>query len=155
MHGEVTLLNGYSPGTKVSDRVATIGAEIAALGYVPTMKWVLFNLGANDASALPAQAVWEADLATILDAMNAAWPSAKVYVMRPWRRGYAAECNSMATWIGNVLATRGAWAFVGPDERVFLENGDDGVTYTSDGIHPTIMDGYNLTAAQWQAVLGY
>lgn len=148
------VANGYAPGATVASRAATIAADIAAMGYVATMKQILVNLGANDVGALPAEAAWEANLATILDAMNAAWPAAKVYVMRPWRRGYAAECDTVATRIGHVLATRGAWAFVGPDERVFLENGDDGATYTVDGIHPNAA-GYALTAAQWKTALGY
>jgi lysophospholipase L1-like esterase len=148
------MRDGYVPGTTVADRAGTIAAEIAALAPVQNMRFILVNLGANDVSALPAEAVWQANLATVLDAMNVAYPVAKVYVMRPWRRGYAAECNTVATRIGNVLATRGAWAFVGPDERVFLENGDDGVTYTADGIHPNTA-GYALTAAQWKTALGY
>ena len=138
----------------MASRAATIAADIAAVATVQNMHWVLVNLGANDSYNLPAEAGWEANLAVILDAMNAQWPAAKVYVMRPWTRLHPAECDTIATRIGHVLSTRGAWAFVGPDERVFLENGDDGVTYTSEGVHPNTA-GYALTAAQWQSVLGY
>jgi lysophospholipase L1-like esterase len=142
-------------GAKVSDMVARLAADLAVRGANVPYKAMLVNLGVNDMAAMPAEAAWEADLATILDAAHAKWPTMKVYVMRPWMRGKNAESNTMAGWIATVLSTRGAWAFAGPDERVFLENGDDGVTYTSDGVHPTNPAGYALTAAQWKTVLGY
>ena len=150
------MQDGYVPGATVASRAATIAADFAAIDLVRSsnMKAVLFNLGANDSYALPAEATWKANLATILDAMNAQWPAAKVYVMRPWTRAHPAECNTMATWTNAVLVARAAWASVGPDERVYLENGDDGVTYTYDGVHPTAA-GYVLTAAQWKTALGY
>lgn len=143
---------GSVGGATVAIRAASIAADLAALPL--RVNDVLINLGSNDVSALPAEATWKADLSAILDAMHTQWPSAKVYVMRPWRRDYATECDSLATWIADVISTRSAWALVGPDERVFLENGDDGVTYATDGVHPNAA-GYALTAAQWQTVMGY
>jgi lysophospholipase L1-like esterase len=131
---------------------AVIDARLASA--VGTPNYILYNLGANDVTAMPAQATWEADTAYILDAMHTKWPSAHVYLMRPWRRTFLTECNTLATWQLNVLATRSAWAHVGPDERVFLENGDDGARYTSDGVHPRIQEGYVYTAAQWKIALG-
>lgn len=131
------------------------GITSGLAGVTNNVRWALINLGANDVSALPAEATWKADMATILDAINAKWPLAKVYIMRPWRQGEAADCNSLATWIADIVAARSSWAFVGPDERVFLENGDDGATYTSDGVHPTDPAGYLLTVDQWKTVLGY
>jgi len=131
-----------------------IDADLAA-NTNPFVQFAVVNLGANDVVAgLPAEAAWEADLGYILDAIKVKWPAAKVYVMRPWRRYYAAGCNTLAGWIATVVGARAAWAFVGPDERVFLENGDNGATYTDDGVHPNAA-GYSLTAAQWIAVLGY
>lgn len=141
------------PGYTVAQMKALVDADMAAWASDPVQS-VLFNLGANEMGILPAQATWEANLAYILDAFHAKWPAVKVYLMRPWRRGYAADANTLATWINNVVTARAAWAFNGPDERVFLENGDDGVTYTSDGVHPNAA-GYALTATQWQTALGY
>jgi lysophospholipase L1-like esterase len=140
-------------GSSVASWRTTIDTYLAAYTGEP-VESVLVNLGANDVGSALAQATWEGQLGYILDAMNAKWPGVKVYVMRPWRRGYAAECNTLATWIANVVGARAAWAFDGPDERVFLENGDDGTTYTSDGIHPNAA-GFALTAVQWQTALGY
>lgn len=135
---------------------AAIDASLAAYTGKPVSN-VLFNLGSNDAAGIPTnptQAEWEADIGYILDAMRVKWPSVKVYMMRPWRRNYNANCDTMAGWIDNVISTRATWAILGPDERVFLENGDNGVTYTVEGVHPNPA-GYALTAAQWQTALGY
>lgn len=140
-------------GATVATMAGRIVADLAAADPAAP-DYILLNLGANDVSALPAEATWKADLATVIDGMNAKWPATKVYLMRPWRRGEATDCDTLAGWIADVVAARSAWAFMGPDERVFLENGDDGVTYTSDGIHPNAA-GYALTAAQWKATLGY
>lgn len=135
---------------------ARVDADLAARSSDEWVTAVMVNLGANDVelAPFPVQATWETNLGYILDAFKAKWPLAQIYVMRPWRRGEAADCNTLAGWIANVLAARAAWAFVGPDERVFLEGGDDGVTYTTDGVHPNAA-GYTLTAQQWATSLGY
>ncbi len=74
--------------------------------------------------------------------------------MRVWGRTFDAQCDLIDdTYIPNVLSSRGAFAAVGPDERIFLEHGDDGVTMTSDGIHPNAT-GYAETAAEWQTSMG-
>jgi len=142
-------------GTTVTQMQDTVDADLAALS-LPGLKFILFNLGANTVPAMPAEAGYEADLAYILDAFHAKWPTATVYLTQTWRRGYNAESNTLATWQDNVIVGgRAAWAKVGPNERAFLENGDDGVTYTSDGVHPNAA-GYALTGAKWNlSVRGY
>lgn len=137
-----------------STAAAKIAIDAALAAAVGTPNYILYNLGANDVVAMPAQATWETNTAYILDAMHTKWPSAQIYLMRVWIRAQLANCNTLATWQGNVLATRSAWAHVGPDERIFLENGDDGARYTSDGTHPRVQEGYILTAAQWKTALG-
>jgi lysophospholipase L1-like esterase len=87
----------------------------------------------------------------VLAAVHTKWPACQIYIMRPWRRGEAADCNTLATWIADIVALLD-YAHEGPDERVFLENGDDGATYTSDGIHPNEA-GSALTAQQWRTLL--
>jgi lysophospholipase L1-like esterase len=142
-------------GYTVATMKALIDADLAA-STQPAVQYVLFNLGANDMAALPAEAVWEADALYIIDALKVKWPSVKVYLMRPWTRPAGmATANTLAGWIATVVAARAGVAYSGPDERVFLENGDDGATYmVADGIHPNAA-GYALTAAQWKTVLGY
>lgn len=139
-------------GYTVALTKAYIDAQLAAATGTPAL--VGLNLGANEMGlGLPAEATWESDYGYILDAIHAKWPAARCYIMRPWRVGYTAAANIVAGWINTVLATRSAWALVGPDERVFLENGDNGATYLADGLHPTDA-GYHLTGQQWRGVMG-
>lgn len=130
---------------------AVVDVDIAGVQNKPL--YALLNYGAIDVAAMPVQATYEADLAYILDAIHIAWPSCRVGVARVWRRTYGTECNTLAGYISNVVTPRNAWAFLGPDERVFLENGDNGVTYTTDGTHPNHA-GYVLTAAAWKTAMG-
>lgn len=116
---------------------------------------ITINLGANDVSALPAQATWKASMTSIIDSLRTKWPSAHIYIARPWRRGFATECNSLATWIGDIVGLYATGVHLGPDERVWLENGDDGVTYTVDGIHYNTTTAQVLCASQWKTSMGY
>lgn len=123
-----------------------------------TPVYVLLNLGANDVGGDVSDVhyfdtngiTWKTNLAYILDAVHATWPSTKVYQMLPWRQG-STYSNKIwlirNTYIPAVHSGR-SWCYIGPDESVFLENGDDGVTYLSDGLHPNVA-GQNLTAQKW------
>jgi lysophospholipase L1-like esterase len=139
-------------GYTVASMQALVDADLAAVGYTP--KHILVNLGANDVTAMPVEADYKTNLAYILDAFHAKWPSARVWVMQPWRRTFDANSDTLATWNAAVLADgRSAWAHAGPNERVFLKGADNGVTYTTDGCHPNAA-GYTLTAEQWLSALG-
>lgn len=139
-------------GITTHGRKLQIDTDLASATPVPTH--ILYNLGANDVPAMPSQATWESDTAYILDAMHVKWPAAKIYLTRCWRGGYATECNTLATWQDNVLATRSGWAFIGDDERVWMENGDNGATYTDgDMTHPNHI-GYIRAAQQKQIAMG-
>lgn len=120
-------------------------------GYSP--RYCLLNFGSNDATVMPTEANFKANYGYIIDAMHAKWSSARIGLMRPWRRGYDTQCDTLATWIGDLQAARSAFTFLGPDERVFLKSSDNGVTYTGDGVHPNHA-GYVLTAQQWQTSMG-
>jgi len=139
-------------GATVASRAGTIAADLAAA--IGTPEYILCNLGANDVASLPAEATWKANYQTIINAARAKWGSVKIYIMLPWRRNYATECNSLATWIADLVTSNPGVVYAGPDERVFLEGGDDGATYTGDGIHPNAA-GYTLTGTQWRTVLGF
>lgn len=130
-----------------------IDAQLLLSQYTGTPNYILWNLGANDVGALPLEAAWKADAQYIIDAFHARWPSAHIYFMRPWRRSYLTECNTVAGWYGDLVTSNSTFCHLGPDERVFLEGGDDGATYTGDGTHPNHA-GYLLTAAQWKTILG-
>jgi lysophospholipase L1-like esterase len=124
-----------------------------ALRPTSSYSYALITIGANDTGAVPAEAQWNSDLAYVLDAIHTWRPDIRVGVALPWVRGRLAECNTLAGRIATVVGAR-AWAFIGPDERVYLEGGDDGVTYTTDGTHPNAA-GYTLAAQLWLTAMGY
>jgi len=127
---------------------------------------VLINYGVNDIyyptgyGGLPSgianldQTQWKANLTAMLDAIHAKWPAAAVYVTRPWVRGFDSDCNTLAGWISDVVATRATFAAVGDDERVWLKGADNGATMTSDGLHYSVA-GNTEKAAQMKTLLGY
>jgi len=128
-------------GTTVALRYATIGADLASCSGTP--KYIFCNLGANETNSMPAEADWKTQYNAIIDAIQAKWADAKIYIARPWRRDYETECNTLAGWIADIVTAQdSANVKLGADERVIIENGDDGVTYSVDGIH------YNAAGAQ-------
>lgn len=140
-------------GTKWANWALDLPAVLASYSGTPTH--VLVNLGANDVALAMVEATVKADIATVLDALNAKWPSAQVGVAHVWRRGYAAECTTLNGWIDAVIADgREAWTFPGPDETVWLEGGDDGATMTTDGVHYSTA-GETENAAQWKTAMGF
>lgn len=116
---------------------------------------VLLNWGANDmATTLPAQATWQNYYLTIIDAVHAKWPQAKVWIMYPWRQSQDANATTLHGWIDNVIAARSSFTFAGPDEAVWMKGADNGATQTVDGVHYSTTG--NTTAAnQWKAAFGY
>lgn len=116
---------------------------------------VLINMGSVElVEGLPLQAAFEADYAYILDAMHTKWPNAKLYCHRPWRQQEQADADTIATWIGNVLATRGTFAFLGPDEGTWAKGADDGATMMYDGLHYTHAGSVECHR-QWRTILGF
>ncbi len=114
---------------------------------------VLLNWGVNYDDATADEATWKANYLAIIDKVHAKAPLAAVYLMRPWKVGYDARAAVLHGWIDDIVAAR-AFTYVGPDEAVWLEGGDDGATNTADGIHYSAA-GQTACAAQWATVLGY
>jgi lysophospholipase L1-like esterase len=137
-------------GSTAAEMHTYVDANLAAV--TGTADIITINLGANDVSALPAEATWKADMTAIVDALRAKWSAATIYIARPWRRDYGTECNTLATWIAAIVATYPSNVYVGMDERVWLEGGDDGATMTTDGIHYSAA-GQTAAAAAWAAVI--
>lgn len=147
------VANLATGGDDVYEANATLDAELAAVGGTLEPEIIMINFGANDCKAAQDEVTWKAALATQIETYHAKWANALVYVMRPWRRDEVVTgLDDFATWIAAVVAGY-EYASVGPDERDFLENGDDGATYTVDGTHPNAA-GYALTANEWLAVVG-
>jgi lysophospholipase L1-like esterase len=118
--------------------------------------YVLFNLGTNETGGgdVPVvAATWKSDLAYMLDALHVKWPSAAVFVARPWQQGYSSQMVDMNdTWIPEVISTRG-FCSLGIDEFGILPLDDDGATLTEDGVHPNSA-GQDAIAAAWAARIG-
>jgi len=143
-------------GWTTSDLDTYTAANIGTAAGTPN--YALINIGVNDLSAIQAttldEATWKASMPSILDDIHATHASCQIYIMRVWARTYGTECDTLAGWIADLVTLNSSFVHLGPDERVFLENGDDGATYTADGTHPNAA-GYALSAIQWQSVLGY
>lgn len=119
-------------GWTTRDARNNIDAWLAAQTVVPDV--VLLRFGVNDSHQGLDATTFETNYGYVLDALRTKWPAAKAIVTLPWGRG-CVQCGVMSRkWIPEVLAAR-EWASIGPDEGVWLEGGDDGVTYTSDGLH--------------------
>lgn len=138
-------------GWTTEDALSALPAFIAAQAVAPSH--ILVGLGTNDLPPIRTGAVteasWVADMGAILDSLHAEWPSAPIYLMRVYRSDYSAEQDTLDdVYIPAALTGRGAWAFVGPDERTFLPGNVTDIT------HPNAT-GYSLTAAEWQTAMGY
>ena len=135
------------------------GATIANYDYLTNLgplsdtneAIALINIGINDIESLPAEATWKANYLALLDYVKAKWPNVVVYIARPWRRDYDSECETLATWISDIVALR-AFTNLGIDEAVTVKGSDNGTTNTSDGVHYSAAGTVAITAA-WLDVL--
>lgn len=146
------LVNNGVSGTTVATTVVNLSTVVPD-GLRTLAPIVLINFGANDVSVLPAQGTWIANYRTIINGgILSKWPDARVYLMRPWRRNFDSACDSLATWIGEIVLAQPAQTFLGPDERVWLKGDDNGATETTDGIHYSAA-GEVTCASEWLEVL--
>lgn len=145
--GWADVANFAVGGLTVINAQATIDADLAAVSATPIPEFALINFGANDSKTEQTEATWKAAYLYILDAIHTKWSTTKLYLMRAWQRDYPDNCDILAGWIADIVAARD-FVYLGPDERVFLENGDDGATYMADASHPNEL-GRDKTAAEW------
>jgi len=144
-------------GFTAGDMLAVIDARLAAYpSYTFPPTRIFVNFGANDCKSAGAIAAYEANMESLVDKLHAKWPNALIYLTRAWRRGYDMSIfDGFDTNIDNIIADgRTAYCFLGDDERVWLENGDDGATYTTDGVHYTL-GARPVKAAALKAAMGF
>lgn len=139
-------------------QVVRDGIDAALAARSDTPDYVLVNLGANDVNTGDPGATWKTNTAYIADALHVKWPAAVVYLTKVWRRNTGLQAAGIAAingYIDELVAepARSSWLRVGINEANILEGGDDGATYTSDGVHPNAA-GATLEAAAWRNVLG-
>lgn len=120
---------------------------------------ILINIGINNISD-GALADVTADLTWIVETLHTAYPSARIFIMRVGRDAtghptWPAKLTTLNdTYIANVISAHASYCFAGPDERVWMEGGDNYATYTDDGVHPNAA-GRIVSATQWQTSMGY
>lgn len=162
----VGVLNANDPASwiELTPRFGVSGATTATMkDYVDsnlaavtgTAHTITINLGANDVGSMPVEATFKANLTSIIDSVRAKWSGVKVYVAHTWSRNELTDHNTLSTWKAAVVATYPSNVYLGMDERVWLENGDDGATYTTDGVHYNTTTGQVAAAAAWKTALGY
>lgn len=137
-------------GATTAHWAANIDAALAARTDRPDK--ILINLGVNDLPTWPSgQADTVSNFRYILDALHTWSPASEIGIMRFWQRTYDEECDEFAEiLLPQIRDGYEAFTREGPDERVFLENGDNGTTLTDDGLHPNAA-GNLVTAAEWLA----
>lgn len=118
---------------------------------------MLLNFGANDCKYELVEATWKANYQYIIEAIHAKYPGALIYIAKAWRSAtgitVVTSFDTMAGWIDDIVALYD-YVHDGYDERGWLENGDDGTTYTSDGAHYNTI-GIDEASRQWLTALGY
>lgn len=134
-------------GRSTADAAAAIAADLAAA--VGTPDYICYNLGANDIGAF--EATWKANTLAIWDAMHAKWPNARIGAAQTWTR--TGDNATLRAWRTYCIGQRSSFVVEGPDENIVLEAGDNGVTYTADGVHPNHA-GYIRMGAAWKVAFG-
>lgn len=120
--------------------------------------YVLIALGVNDVGfvppwVLPNQTTWQNNYLAVIDAVHTQWPSALVYISKPWKTqsgGDDTMWDTMAGWVDNVVAAR-AFTRAGDDERSWFK--PNVATYSDDGIHFNAA-GQTAAAAAEKTALG-
>lgn len=106
----------------------------------------IVNIGKGD-KFLPITDQTVIDYLYIVDSILFKYPGVKIYLCRPWQSSAPmANWNNIAHVCELVEQQRYPQVYAGTDERVFLENGDNGITYTVNG-HPNHL-GYMKTAQE-------
>jgi lysophospholipase L1-like esterase len=154
-----TCIWGYTNvgvnSTTVASWATNISTVLNGIATLNVHNYVFINLGVNDwGGGLPNETTWKANYQTIIDAVVAKWPTAKIYIAKPWDRGYTSSATTMAGWIDDLISANSGVVYAGHNESVWLKGADDGATMTSDGIHYSAA-GNTECAAQWETVLGY
>lgn len=146
-------------GKTVAQIKASIDTYIAQHDFVSGFDKNVFliNLGVNEQSALPDEALWKSNYSYIINAIITEYPNAEIYLTDPWQSGYDAAADTEAGWITDLIATFAASnpgrVFQGDDERVWFK--PNVATYSTDGVHQNTTAGQAAAEAAKRAALGY
>lgn len=122
-------------GISIAGYASIVDATLGAVSFQPHhVQNVLVNLGVNGI-ATQEEAATKTNYQYIIDVIHTKWPTAKLYLTKPWMRGYDTESTTLAGWIDDLIAANPGVCFVADDESVWLKGADNGVTMTTDGVH--------------------
>lgn len=130
-------------GTRITNAESSIDAWILEhAADARDNNWIFFlNWGANDVQLAIVEADWKASYKYVIDALLTKWPTGKIFITKPGRRDYAVECTALAAYIDDMVTDYGVsdpgQVYVGDDEQIWFENGDDYTTLSrlNDGVH--------------------
>jgi lysophospholipase L1-like esterase len=148
----ITMARSGLGGMNVGQLANMVTNRLISLPRVVTPEFICVNMGANDC-ATTVDTAFTNNYATVLDRLHEKFPAAKVYVVGIWVRPGCVNQAAIRGCATTLISQRSEWCFAGPDESVYLENGDGGASLMHDGTHPNHA-GYIKTAEQWRAVLG-
>lgn len=108
---------------------------------------ILINLGSNDSANMVDETTWKTGYINLIAKYHTRWNNAQIYLAQVWRGATAADCNTLDTWIEDLVSLQ-IYLHLGIDERTFLPS------VTADNVHPTDPSGYIEMCNQWKTVLG-
>ena len=136
-------------GCNIAGFRAAVDADLNARSG--RVDFALVNIGKGDYNT-PITQQHVSDTLYIVDSLIVRYPGVKIYLARPWQpRAPMSQWNDLAHCFELVEQQRFPQVLPGIDERVFLENGDNGATYTYSN-HPNHA-GYMRIAEEWLRVL--
>jgi hypothetical protein len=146
-------IGGYRAATMKTFMDTNLAAE------TETPEFVLINMGTNDAAAtITAEATFKTAYNGIIDLCQAKWPGVPIYCQHIYRADSAQTITNSGVingYIDACITTQGEGVSLGPQDDVYIENGDAGATYlATDKVHYALA-AHALVAAQWYSVLGY
>lgn len=136
----------YAIGAYDAEEMKTyMDSHIADEGTTP--EFVMINIGTNDAAhPITNETTFKTAYAGIIDHVRSEFPGVPVLCQRIYRADSAQTITNSSTindWIDTVIASYGSGVYAGPNDEVYIENGDAGATYLdTDKIH------YKLAAQQ-------
>lgn len=128
---------------------ANIDGLLAA--YVePPPTYILSNLGVN---GLFGSAEEKVRYQYIIDALHAKFPSALIFIAKPWKVDYDERADGFATMVDELISENVGYTALGHDERVWAKGSDNGATMLdSGGVHYS--DAGNVECgSQWATII--
>ena len=115
---------------------ANIDDQLSTIPDDMQQDYIFLNFGPNDWKVtMPDETTWKTQYQYIIDACHTKFPTAIIYITKPWQRGHDADAVTMGGWIDDLIAANSTIMFLADDETGWLEGGNDGATMTLDGTH--------------------